>query len=551
MRRRVITSILLAFLIPLGLWAQEIRDIEIRVALAQDGSATVTTDWDVTVVDGTEWYVPVGNLGPMKVDSLSVWENGTLFEDEGFGWNSNRSQKDKAGRSGIIKKSNGVELCWGQGSLGPHKWRTQVHMTGLVQGMTDYDGFNFQFVNPDMIAGPQHVRVTIVNETGIGRWTQANTKVWAFGFKGNIQVVNGTIVAETSNPMKQSHHVTLMVRFDKFQFIPAVNRNYFFSKMEKQAKKGSNYFKKEDAEKYGLMGLIAIAAAWLAWVVGSIKSGKKYNKKLFGSSQVKGWHREVPLDGNLFAAYYVLLKGNRYWFQGGGEDRQLMGALFLKWILEGKMKVQPDAGTGKHTNLVVDPEARIPDAAEDAFFQMAREAAGDNLVLEAKEFEKWSRKHSSQVEGWPEKAGQEGRNYLMEKGYLTKGDEATPAGQEPMRRVVEFRQFLKDFTLVNERSVPEVQLWNQYLVYASLFGIAEEVARQLEKLYPAEFAQYAKDLQACDLNLYSLVNVTQALSDAVKWAASSDSSREGGGGGFSSLGGGGGHSGGGHGGGSR
>ena len=70
---RIILSALLA-LLPLTLSAQEIRDIDIRVVVAKDGSATVTTDWDVTVTSGTEWYIPVGNLGPMKVTSLKVSE---------------------------------------------------------------------------------------------------------------------------------------------------------------------------------------------------------------------------------------------------------------------------------------------------------------------------------------------------------------------------------------------------------------------------------------------------------------------------------------------
>ena len=178
---RIILSALLA-LLPLTLLAQEIRDIDIRVVVAKDGSATVTTDWDVTVTSGTEWYIPVGNLGPMKVTSLKVSENGKTFVDEGFNWDSGRSLEQKKGRSGLVRKSDGVELCWGQGSLGAHKWRSVLKMTGLVQGMTDYDGFNFQFVNTQMVAGSGHVKVTIVNKTGGPEWTVENTKVWAFIF---------------------------------------------------------------------------------------------------------------------------------------------------------------------------------------------------------------------------------------------------------------------------------------------------------------------------------------------------------------------------------
>nr|MCR5407692.1 hypothetical protein [Bacteroidales bacterium] len=79
---------LIALVFPLTLGAQEIRDIDIRVVVAKDGSATVTTDWDVTVTSGTEWYIPIENLGPMKVTSLKVSEGGKTFVDEGFNWDS-------------------------------------------------------------------------------------------------------------------------------------------------------------------------------------------------------------------------------------------------------------------------------------------------------------------------------------------------------------------------------------------------------------------------------------------------------------------------------
>ena len=95
--------ILLTFLFPLTLSAQEIRDMDIRVEVEQKGNATVTTDWDVTVTSGTEWYIPVENLGSMTVTSFKVSEDGKTFVDEGFDWKSKRSLEQKKGRSGIAR----------------------------------------------------------------------------------------------------------------------------------------------------------------------------------------------------------------------------------------------------------------------------------------------------------------------------------------------------------------------------------------------------------------------------------------------------------------
>lgn len=46
------------------------------------------------------------------------------------------------------------------------------------------------------------------------------------------------------------------------------------------------------------------------------------------------------------------------------------------------------------------------------------------------------------------------------------------------------RNYMKDFSLLKEREVPELVLWERYLVYATAFGIAEEVIKQLKVVYP-------------------------------------------------------------------
>jgi len=542
---RITLSALLA-LLPLTLSAQEIRDMDIRVEVTQNGSATVITDWDVTVVSGTEWYIPIENLGPMTITSLQVFENGEAFVDEGPDWKSKRSLEEKAGRSGLVKTKRGYELCWGQGSLGDHKWQSRLGLTGLVQGMMDYDGFNFQFVNDRMQAPPKHVRVILVNKTGGPAWTPSNTKVWAFGFKGKVQVVDGAIVAETTKPLKKENHVTLMVRFDKGMFFPKVLQNIPFSYMEKKAKKGSRISNAANMDELAIYGLIAVVAAALVWLFTALKKGNKYNKKLLGVQKIKGWSRDVPLDGNLFANYYVSRNANRFFFSGGGEESHLMGALFLKWILEGKVQARKKC-------MQLQQDVQLDNEVEESLYKMALEAAGDNHLLEPNEFEKWADTNYKTLEAWPKKALSVGRQYLLDKGYLTDKDQGTEAGFAPMRQVPEFRQFLKDFTLINKRTVPEVHLWNQYLVYAALFGIADEVAGQMQALYPMDFARYAQEMSLEPSGgIPSLLNLSQNFSSIASRVVSAhstlDSDPEDG---FSFLGGGGGHSGGGHGGGSR
>ena len=542
--------LLIALLLPLALSAQEIRDMDIRVVVAKDGSATVTTDWDVTVTSGTEWYIPVGNLGPMKVTSLKVSEDGKTFVDEGFNWDSGRSLEQKKGRSGLVRKTDGVELCWGQGSLGDHKWRTVVKMTGLVQGMTDYDGFNFQFVNTQMVAGPQHVKVTIVNQTSGPEWTSENTRVWAFGFRGSIYVIDGAVVAETRKPMSKRNHVTIMVRFDKGMFAPEVTKNSTFAQMEKKAKKGSSYNILSNTKAWGPYLLGAGVLALILWILGAFATGNIYRKKLFGTRKIEGWCRDVPLNGNLFAAYYVMDGSRRFYLDGEKYSRGLMGAIFLKWMLEGKVSAHR-GWSKRNIKLALRNDVEINDPVEADLYEMCLAAAGRDMILTPREFKRWSRWNYEHIKSWPYRARGKGRSYLLRKGYINKKDRGAEEGFGALKEVIEFKNFLKDFTILNQRTIPEVHLWNQYLIYAALFGIADKVSKQMKRIYPTEFAEYSQDHLLDMVAMMALGYLVQKLADAGLRAAATQAARESGEGGSSSVGGGGGHSGGGVGGGSR
>ena len=114
------------------------------------------------------------------------------------------------------------------------------------------------------------------------------------------------------------------------------------------------------------------------------------------------------------------------------------------------------------------------------------------------------------------------------------------------------KKFLEEFTLINEKQAIEVKLWKEYLMYAEIFGIADQVAKQFKKLYPEISNIDNYDLDNITHNIIIINNITNncvSAADSAREAAARSYSS--GGGGFSSGGGGGGSSGGGSGGGAR
>ena len=555
MKRVLLTIALVLAAATLG--AQSITSVSVTADVKGDGSAHIVQVWDANVTSGTEWYIPIENLGEMEITNLTVSENGYAYQSEGDRWDVDRSLEEKARRCGIVRKRNGVELCWGQGSMGHHVWTAAFDAKGLVQAYDDYDGFNFMFVNPGL-GRIGRATVTIQNATEGPEWNSDNVKVWAFGFNGNIAVEDGKIVCESNGTMSSSHKIIILARFDKGMLEPAVARNGSFQKLQDKAFKGSDYKDDDRMPWFVVATLLFVMLSLtivLVWLIIQKATGRVYSKKMYGVHKITGWHHDVPQESHLFAAYYVLSKGDRFIPKDRSKD--LIGACMLKWVLEKKAIPIPTTGRKKRYDLQLKDDVEFDSPAEIKLYKMVKEAAGENMILEANEMERWSKKHCETILQWPDTALEEGKSYLQWMERLDDRGCSTEIGKEKAREVIEFKNYLKDFTLSDERSVPEVTLWKDYLVFAQLYGIANEVTAQLKKLYPADFDHFAQQyntnssMLSTFINLNRMMTYNSIMNATNAMAASQSSGRFGGGGGFSSFGGGGGFSGGGFGGGSR
>ena len=107
------------------------------------------------------------------------------------------------------------------------------------------------------------------------------------------------------------------------------------------------------------------------------------------------------------------------------------------------------------------------------------------------------------------------------------------------------KKYLEDFSLLAQRNVDETFLWQEYMVYAMMFDIAEQVSEQLEELYPDRISQiqeyqwYMSESYEYDRVLYNGVRLERHR------LRGGQTARSDGDGGSASFGGGGGFSGGG------
>ena len=194
------------------------------------------------------------------------------------------------------------------------------------------------------------------------------------------------------------------------------------------------------------------------------------------------------------------------------------------------------------------------DPTEEKLWSMMYEASGANHILEEKEFSSWAKNHSSQLIKWTTEVKNSGLKGLL-RGQFYRGGKYTETGRQENLKLIGFKKFLEDATLIKERTSPEVTLWREYLVFASLIGIADKVAKELKDINPVLFEQ-ACTMAYTDMTRFirlsdSYTNVLTRYSTPASTYTGGGSlggfSRSGGGG-HTSFGGGGGFSGGGHGG---
>ena len=114
----------------------------------------------------------------------------------------------------------------------------------------------------------------------------------------------------------------------------------------------------------------------------------------------------------------------------------------------------------------------------------------------------------------------------------------TQTGVDEKNKWDAFQKYMEDFSLLKEKEIPALVLWEKYLVFATAFGISEKVLKQLKIVYPQ-----IDDINSSMYSTFAYIHImdsvdfSSCVSSSVYSAVSSSGS--GSGGGFSGGGGGG------------
>ena len=538
---------------------------DIKVRINKDGSADIESIMDFQPSKGTEYYIPIGNLGTSKIVNFKVSEiqNGKEIPYESLeNWNTKKSRQEKSGKSGVLKTSNGYELCFGVGEYQRKTFVLRYRVTNFIKLLNDSDMIFWKFVNDGLSAAPKEVKITISKEEG--KFDNTNSKIWAFGNKGKIEFLDGDIVFNSLTGLTSSNYVTVLVQLNKGEITSGERINKDFSYYQDMAFKGSSYDKnyKKNTSSKDRQRISRLAIQFIIILFAG----------MFGTSAVVSANKKIKggyKKGDFKGEYYRNIPEKEWWrlsfiLKCAGFDgaESIIRAYFLKWI-QAKLLIPMTEEKGfifkkeilslKINNKL---EYDFETTTERKLFTMVVKAARDDEILQENEFSNYLKKTSNQTsfKSLQETLKQDSLSYAREHNLLNTSDRGkwtyryNENGKKFTENLIKYYNYLKDFSLLSEREISEIKVWKDLLIYATLYDVADEVEKQLKKLSPEFLENYDVDIYSLHTAMiYSHVfsnNFLDAYSKSVQ-------SSSGGGGGFTSIGGGGGSFGGGSGGGTR
>lgn len=545
--------------------ANNISKISMDIYIDKNGDAYITETWNAYLNEGTEGYRYYGNLGNSEILDYSVSDsktNYTSFNSYGS-WDINASFNEKAYKYGIYDAGDHKELCFGISNYGSNIYTLKYKISGFVGTTEDSDIVYWELIPRDLDVDSAYIKIysDFRFEDTLDVWGYGNYGGYAYVYDGYIEMSN--------EDLSSSDYMTILVKFDKGTFNTTNVIGNDFDHYYEMAEDGAEHY----SEKGSVIGAIfsilfslIYSIFWVVIVYTIIKSAKNADLKS-GSSVldfgVKGKRlpkdvelfRELPCGKDIYRAYWV---ANNYNLMKKKTD--FLGAILLKWIKQGKIRIESKTVgmifKKEDTTIVFNQDIGLDTDLETDLYNYMYTASKDG-ILEGKEFERWCSNNYSKILKWfdkvldyeNEKLEAEGKLVKEEKttlkifkSYVYKVDESMYQEAIYMKGL---KKFFDEFENMKDKEAIEVTLWEEYLMYAQIFGVADKVAKQFKELYPDVITDqtYNSMIFVNSVSRTGMVSATTARSRAQSYSS--------GGGGFSSGGGGGGSFGSGGGGGFR
>lgn len=578
---------------------QDLNELNFTVDLQSNGDMKVTEIWDVDIYD-TNTLFKSFKYDSNKFENVSVTDVSTGVE---FSQINELMYHVTKNCFYAMRNDDGLfEIAWGVSINNSQRKKYQIEYTvkDIINMYNDCSELYWQFIGKDFSIPAKKVTgyINLPMETE----TLEDLKVWAHGpLTGNINKISKNQVFFEVNNLSTSDFLEVRIATPNYVFPLSTNNkntNNLEQILQEETAWAEDANRQREAaqkaeEQASVLSTLAVIVADVIYALICIKVTKDVmqNKKIKPSQKIK-YFRDIP-DENSSPAEAAFL----YYFKATKPNAKIISAIMMDLALKGAINFELDPQNKKKVKVIINNYNESLPKDEEGVFNYLKRIAKKDGSFEMKEFEKYSSKHPESVNALLKKIDKSGREgnirvknysekiagkgseyvgkivaaiffYIMLRfmiiGYAQKGlvilffltcyysvmcwicsskcNGLTQKGVDRREEWKGLKRYMEDFSMLDEREVPELVLWEKYLVYATAFGIAEKVLKQLKVRYP-ELADdnYLNDRMNV-MYVMSHTDISKSISAPISrsvLAGTSYSSGSGGGGGFSSGGGGG------------
>lgn len=228
---------------------------------------------------------------------------------------------------------------------------------------------------------------------------------------------------------------------------------------------------------------------------------KNRNKTQIRNVDKSIYYRDIPCFENIDLAYWLLYNFSD--IKKNDLNNGLLGAYLLDWYKKGYIDIKSSQKLGlNNNNYSIDLKDGnwAKSYVESSVYNFLKTVAGNNNILEKNEIRNYCSVDGKKFElEYMFKnilkviqEDLERQNYITvikAKDYIfVKTQEKITLSDELINEYQNLnglKNFLLDYSNMEEKMHIEVHIWENYLIFANLLGIADKVKQQFNKIYPS------------------------------------------------------------------
>ena len=522
---------------------QKMNELDYAVSLNEDGSMNVTETWDIYVKNTGTLFRTFDNSEEYPISDVNVVD---LTKNQNLN-NMNRYAYDvpEGNYYGTERGFNQFEIAWGTGkksSKGNVRYQISYKVSNVITSYNDCQEFYWKFLNSSNDIGCEKITGTIKLYKPVSNIE--NLKVWGHGeINGTIERASeDTIRFDINNFNARTMLEIRSVVTEKIFNTSRINSKNALNDILEEEKYLADKTNEEITLRKNTI-LIILLVEGIILLYGLFKIIIKIVNKGNENFNYRGieYFRDIPRENDSTPGEALYLYNL---FNYKNKNKSLIAAYILDLCVKGYLSIQEE-NKDMYITILKQPDSLKED--EKSVYDLIRQVAMGNNKVNIKDINKFSKKDKLSYEVCT-KSTMDNIEYNLRKENLIERDMEALQKSEKREHILTIamvislitsfalnitsillfipvilfiielivlynlrlklnkykltqngvyeaeewnglRNYLKDYSLLEEKNVFDIILWEKYLVYATALGISKELINQLREKYPDLFTE--------------------------------------------------------------